>query len=668
MFARDRIFIKKFLLRGLLAFGATALLACSIACAAPKGKAQPARAPRAGGSALPLKIRGTQQFPVYFRSPLPVTSPQVRYPGYHPEKAVLRAGTVRTPGAMPLVCDIMLERDVPIKLRDGAVIFADVFRPVEDGRFPALLCLGYSGKEIGSRSLDDFPDRMGLRPDETSGLEVYNGLDPAWWVSQGYVVVNPDPRGVCSSNGNICYFGRQLAEDGHDIVEWIALQPWCSGRVGMAGCGELAASQWFVAAEQPPHLEAIAPWGGFSDLYREVAYRGGIPSTAYADETAAVAAGKGKMEDLAKMISSYPFMNAYWDDKAARLEEITVPAYVAAPCVNETLNGCAFDGFRRIAGHEKWLNVLTIPTERGLYDPDAVVDLLNFFDYYLKDMNNGWEKVPHVRLAVYDPERRKFLPRDEEEFPLSGTQETCLYLDMSEQSLSWTMPEVANAAAYDIAAEDPAVMFTYRFDKDIELTGFMALHLWAATEADDMDIAVRVERLDRNGRPQFDDNGLPVAITGKIRASCGDLDENRSVAGRPVLSGAGGEKLPPGIPIYLEIAFDPISTIFREGETLCLTIMPYSDETQTQGPPFGSARIEIPRDTFTFDPDAKVPMQTLGVREEPKTPDKAAPAREEKTRTKGAAHIFYGGGEYDSYILLPVIPPRLGSETSQTRR
>ncbi len=647
---RDKICIKK-----ILAIGAATLLACAPVCAAPNGTARVARAPRSGGNVFSLKIQGNNHFPVIFRKPLSVTSSQVRYPGYHPEKAILRTGTTRTPGAMPLMCDIMLERDVPIKLRDGVVIYADVFRPLKDGRYPALLCLGYSGKEIGGRILDDLPDRMGVLRDETSGLETFNGLDPAYWVSEGYVVVNPDPRGVCSSTGSISYFGRQLAEDGYDIVEWIALQPWCSGRVGMAGCGELAASQWFVAAEQPPHLEAIAPWGGFFDLYREICCRGGIPSTAYADENAAVIAGKGMAEDLAKMIASYPFANAYWEDKSARLEEITVPAYVVAPCEKGLYNAGALDGFRRIAGHEKWLRVLAMPVERALYDPDAVGDLTEFFDYYLKDADNGWTTMPPVRLAVYDPDRKIFLTREEREFPLSRTQETCLYLDMPEQSLSWTMPDQANAAAYDIASENPAVQFTYRFDKDIELTGFMSLHLWAATEGDDMDLAVRVDRLDRDGRPQTDDGESPVIATGRIRASCGDLDENRTVAGRPVLSGTGGEKLTPGIPVCLEIALDPISTIFREGESLRLTISPYKDETST--PPFGRAKIEIPRDAFTFMPGAKVPMQTLGGREKPKTPV-GEPASEEKTADKTCAHIFYGGSEYDSYILLPVIPPK----------
>lgn len=59
---------------------------------------------------------------VPLRKALPVDAPRVRYPGFKPEKLVLKAGSVRREGAMPLPCDILLERDVAIKLRDGVPI------------------------------------------------------------------------------------------------------------------------------------------------------------------------------------------------------------------------------------------------------------------------------------------------------------------------------------------------------------------------------------------------------------------------------------------------------------------------------------------------------------------------------------------------------------------
>ncbi len=652
----------------ILTLAALALFIMSAAAfAAPaavrRGSAGSAQSSR--GRVIATKVYGGQ-FPVYYRAALPITAAQARYPGYHPERTLLRAGTVRMPDAPPLVCDIILERDTAIKLRDGTVIYADVFRPADETRCPALLCISLGGKEIGSQHLDDFPDRLGVSKDATSGLECFEGLDPAYWVSQGYAVVNVDPRGAYSSRGNMNSFGRQYAEDGYDIIEWLAVQPWCNGRVGMGGALGLATSQWYIAAEQPPHLEAIAPWGGFSDYYREISCRGGIPSPELAGQIAESLASKsGLIEDQSQMITRYPFMNAYWADKAVNLEEITVPAYAAIAFANEMNSTGTLEGFRRIASREKWLRIHTSRTLRDFYDPQNVADLADFFDYYLKDVNNGWQRRPRVRVSVSDPRRMNIVNRAENEFPIARTQETCLYLDMSARSLSWTKPRGGNAASYDSETEESAVQFTYRFDKDIELTGFMSLHLWAAAaESDDLDIAVRVEKLDRRGRPMGGDDGAIVA-TGRVRASCRALDENRSTPIHPILSGLGEQKLTPGVPVALDIGISPVGMMYHAGESLRLTVMPCRpDETRI---PVGSVKIIIPRDVFTYDPSETVPMVGLGG-QTPAQPARgtsnagssrqASDARPASASRNKGAHILYGGGEYDSYILLPVVPPK----------
>ena len=79
-----------------------------------------------------------------------------------------------------LNCDILLERDKEIILRDGTKIYADIFRPVGEGKFPAILCISPYGKEIGGQSLDDIPGRMGVPLNATSGLERFEGADPAY--------------------------------------------------------------------------------------------------------------------------------------------------------------------------------------------------------------------------------------------------------------------------------------------------------------------------------------------------------------------------------------------------------------------------------------------------------------------------------------------------------
>lgn len=66
-------------------------------------------------------------------------------------------------------------------------------------------------------------------------------------------------------------------EDCHDLIEAAAKFEWCNGSVGMAGNSWLGIAQYWAAMQQPPSLKAIAPWEGFSDVYREQSRRGGIP-------------------------------------------------------------------------------------------------------------------------------------------------------------------------------------------------------------------------------------------------------------------------------------------------------------------------------------------------------------------------------------------------------
>ena len=78
-------------------------------------------------------------------------------------------------------------------------------------------------------------------------------------------------------------YGTQEGRDGYDSIEWIAKQKWCNEKVAMAGNSWLATTQWYIAAEQPPHLTCMAPWEGLGDFYRESICRGGIPDHAFWD-------------------------------------------------------------------------------------------------------------------------------------------------------------------------------------------------------------------------------------------------------------------------------------------------------------------------------------------------------------------------------------------------
>lgn len=93
------------------------------------------------------------------------------------------------------------------------------------------------------------------------------------WVKAGYIAVMQDCRGTRASEGVMAPYNNE-GQDGYDTLEWIAQQPWCSGRVGMMGGSYVGAVQWQAAAESPPGLAAIAPQATWSSFYRNI-YLGG---------------------------------------------------------------------------------------------------------------------------------------------------------------------------------------------------------------------------------------------------------------------------------------------------------------------------------------------------------------------------------------------------------
>lgn len=590
------------------------------------------------------------------RKALPTNAPRVRYPGFKQETIVLKAGSIRREGAKPLTCDILLERDVPIKMRDGVTIYADIFRPTTGDACPALLAWSPYGKEIGGQMLDDVPMRAGVAIDATSGLEKFEGPDPAYWVAHGYAVVNPDKRGAYMSEGDLLYWGHEDALDGCDVIEWIASQKWCNGKVGMSGNSWLTVSQWFIAAERPAHLAVIAPWEGFCDHYRESGTRGGIPTPEFPEMIAETfSSAYGRLEDQPRMIVEKPFMCDYWEDKAAKVENIEIPAYVVASYTNAVHTHGTFAGYRRMASKEKWLRVHNTQEWFDYYTPENVEDLRRFFDHYLKGIDNGWENTPKVRLSVLNPGGQDIVGREENEFPLARTEYRKLYLSATDSTLLATLPTDTATNTYLSTADNAKITYRYRMEQPTEITGYMKLHLWvSAPDNDDMDLAVRVEKLSKDGKPLPDKTGAIIAATGMMRVSMRQIDKAKSTEAEPYYPFTTEQKLKPGEIVPVEIEIWPMGLLFDKGEILQLTVGAYKPEKAAI--PFGSARITIPKEGFTYMPGQQVEMMALGGNAT-QCADPEEVVTSPATHNVGR-HYIYTGGKYDSYLYVPVIPAK----------
>ena len=177
--------------------------------------------------------------------------------------------------------------DVPVPLRDGSALLADVFVPSDGRPVPAVLRLGPYGRAFGFGPLITEADRRHSERRETAWFEDHSSgagaaaygenltsVDAFTWVPRGYAVVRVDERGTGGTRGPLQPFSRQEAIDYYDVIEWVAAQDWCTGAVGLAAASYGATIQWNVARLRPPSLRAMIPWATDIDSYRELAYPG----------------------------------------------------------------------------------------------------------------------------------------------------------------------------------------------------------------------------------------------------------------------------------------------------------------------------------------------------------------------------------------------------------
>src|SRR3954470_9659166 len=143
-----------------------------------------------------------------------------------------------------------VEWDAAVRMDDGLVLRADVFRPRETGRYPVILSYGPYAK--GLHFEDGYPSAwrrmIETHPDVAAGssnkYQNWEVVDPEKWVPDGYAVVRVDSRGAGRSPGYLCHNASRETRDIHLCIEWAAAQRWCTGKVGMNGISYYASNQW----------------------------------------------------------------------------------------------------------------------------------------------------------------------------------------------------------------------------------------------------------------------------------------------------------------------------------------------------------------------------------------------------------------------------------------
>ncbi len=564
--------------------------------------------------------------------PLPADRSGI-FSDFDPGTRTLPAGYQAAPPFLPLPVDVVFEKDTPVTLRDGVTIHVDVFRPAGTEKVPVIIAWSPYGKGQGtSVSVMGVFAVVGLSNDIVSGLEKFEGPDPAYWCARGYAICNPDIRGIAHSEGDSVLWDRQEGRDCYDLIEWLATQEWCTGKVGMSGTSYLAASQWFTAAERPPHLAAINPWEGVSDVYRDLVKRGGMPDTGFAEMLQHGSFfGKNRKEDIMTEVDRHPLIDDLWEDKIPAFDQIGVPAYVVASYSNTLHTAGTFRAWRRMASQDKWLRIHNSQEWPDYYTHANVEDLRTFFDRYLKDVDNEWEQTPRVRYSVLDLHGGDRVAVAADRFPPSDVTSTRFYLDGRTRSLVPSAPADEVPAGYEVGSNPDAVSVLVRFEHETVLVGYPKAHLWVeARGAEDMDLFVLIQKLDAYGTPlqaftALNQSAMAHDITergatilrykgsdGRLRVSARHLDEKLSTDDVPAHTFDRVETLSAGEVVDVEIDLLPIGLAFGAGEQLRFVV----SSRNLLGPMMPRVR--------------------------------------EYTPVNGGQHVIHTGGDRASYLQLPV--------------
>jgi len=566
--------------------------------------------------------------------------------------------------------------DVPIRMDDGLVLRADIYRPIEEGRYPAILTYGPYGKYLAFQDgYEDQWNRMAdLHPDvtgnSTNKYQNWEVADPEKWVPDGYVCVRVDSRGCGRSPGYIDLWSPRETRDFHDCIEWAAGQPWCTGNIGLSGISYYAMNQWQVASTQPPHLEAMCIWEGGADFYRDLSHHGGIVNTFcenwYDMQVKTVQHGVGKRgyrsriasewvagpetlseEELGSNRSNFgrdvllnPLDNCeYWQSRMPNWSKVTVPFLSAGNWGGQGIHprGNA-EGFVRAASNEKWFEMHGIEHWTEYYTDYGVNLQKKFFGHFLKGEDTGWKRQPPVQLQVRHVGER-FVERAENEWPLARTQWTKFYLHGEEHSLRRELGSSAGRVTYRALGEG-VTFLTSPFGEDTEITGPSAARLFVSSQTEDADIFLIVRLFTGDLKEVVFQGALdphtPIA-QGWLRASHRKLDPGLTKPYRPYHTHDEIQPLTPGETTELDVEIWVTSIVVPAGYRLGLSVRGKDYEyAGSSGEGLATMKNKF-RGCGPF------------LHNDP---------RDRPVKIFGGNVTLHTGPENASHLLLPVIPPK----------
>ena len=517
----------------------------------------------------------------------------------------------------------------------GAQLEYTVVLPASKGRFP--VAMAYAGYCEGSNPLG-----------------CNDSVNAPALLAAGYAVLGVSIRGTTCSTGTFDPFTSQEWRDGATAIQWAARQPWSNGRLGMFGDSFPGITQLGVAGLRPAHLDAIAPFQVTTDLYRDVALPGGIPNSgfgafwglgdqpeaSYSSGIQQSAQGKdsgcagAQLTHLGAQPSHNIFvqgMHHLWDDAywrtrqpGAEAARINVPVFDCLTWQDDEVSSRGgLDLMSELNPARTWL-VASNGFHAGceLTAPSITHELIAFFNRFVKGVDNGFTRTPHVQiwhdahtssagdnvprwitsfrsvraihvrpLALYfraggelslTPPKATAQPdRYAYPGPALGTEDGIVF---GQHNLLWKSEEPPRAS---VAYTTPPLT------RDVEFFGSGSANIWLSSTAlpagagagagfpvglsgvgADTDVQVTLTEVRPDGQEVYVARGWlrasHRAVNPAVSTALAPYQTDQQTAARPLVSGR---------PTYMRVQLWPFDYVFRKGSSIRLWIDAPTGET-----------------------------------------------------------------------------------------
>jgi putative CocE/NonD family hydrolase len=338
-----------------------------------------------------------------------------------------------------------------VSMSDGVRLAVDTYLPqgAKPGqKFPTILYQTRYGRRMEVRKF--------FRPLLGDVTVTIPREEVELFTRKGYAVVAVDVRGTGASFGTRdTEFGDREVQDGRELLDWIAAQPWSDGKVGATGASYLGTVALMLASTGHPALKAIAPRSAILDLYADVGAPGGLRAKRFIKEWAQstreldnndirgihpiaekVLVGMSRVDEdangqyLLQAIAEHqqnvniearmqilqgrntrePETGLTLDQASAhrfldKYHQYQVPTYWIGGWQDGAFIQSSVNGFRTFQSHSKlligpWGHAQMATTSPGTSTTEMqfsiATELLRFFDYHLKSIANGFEEQPPV--------------------------------------------------------------------------------------------------------------------------------------------------------------------------------------------------------------------------------------------------------------------------------